>query len=89
MVAGFNACLLNPDPEALLVFFRIGLGPWQRKTGVKLAHETVLKMIDSLGLTKLQLLHQQALAIGCFLTGDEENEADEGKAQGAASASSI
>lgn len=88
MIAGFNACLLNPDPEAVLTFFRIGLGPWQRKLSVKLDHEAIMKIVDSLGLTRIQLLHQQALSLGCYLFGDEI-EADEGKAQGAASVSSI
>lgn len=87
MIAGFNACLQNPDPEAVLTFFRIGLGPWQRKLGVKLDHESVMNIIDSLGLTRIQLLHQQTLGLGCYLFGDEI-EADEGKAQGAESASS-
>lgn len=30
MIKAFEACLMNPDPEAALIFFRIGLRPWER-----------------------------------------------------------
>lgn len=85
MLAAFEATLMQPDPEGLLTFFRIGLRRWERQSGTKLSEEAFQQAVDRLGLVKLRTMHYQAVSFGSYLNGDE---ADEGKAEGAASASS-
>lgn len=86
MLAAFDACILNPDPEAKVAFLRIGLRPWQREQSATFTEEWFDGVVQALGLTRIGLLHMQALSDGCYLTGEEAD--DEGKAEGAASASS-
>jgi len=86
MLAAFEACLMNPDPEAALVFFRIGLGPWQRQSGTHLSEEGFQDIVRALGLAEIKLLHFKAVTFGAYLKGEEEE--GEGKAQGAVSVSS-
>ncbi len=83
LVAAFDACLMNPDPAASVVFFRVGLRPWQRAHGVKHTEEAVTELVQALGLSRIRLLHMRALADGCYLTGEEAEE-DEGKGATAA-----
>jgi len=85
MLAAFEAALMNPDPEALLTFIRVGLRPWERQSGAKLSDEAFHAITQALGLVQLKTLHFQAVSFGSYLKGEE---ADEGKAAGAASASS-
>jgi len=89
MIASFEACLMNPDPEASIEFLRVGLGPWQRSEGVRLSMEQVHDIAQGLGLTRLRLLHMKAISLGAYLTGEEaEEDAGRGKDGSAASASS-
>ncbi len=83
LVAAFDACLMNPDPAASVVFFRVGLMPWQRANGVKHTNGAAEELVQALGLSKIRLLHMQALADGSYLTGEEAEE-DEGKGGAAA-----
>jgi hypothetical protein len=85
MLAAFEAVLMNPDPEGLLTFIRIGLRPWERHNGAKLSDEGFHGIVQALGLVRLKMLHFQAVSFGSYLKGEET---DEGKAVGAASASS-
>lgn len=89
VIAGFEACLLNPDPEAVIAFIRIGLRPWQRSQGVTMSEEQVQEIVNAVGLTRLRLLHMEAISLGSYLTGDElEEESGSGKAESAVPASS-
>ena len=84
MIQAFDACLMNPDPEASVAFLRVGLHPWQRSTGSKHTEEAVQEIVQALGLERIRLLHMQALSLGCYLTGEEAEEEAEGKAETAA-----
>lgn len=86
MIAAFEACLMNPDPEAALIFFRVGLRPWERETGTKLSEETIHKLVRAIGLMRMRSLHFTAIQYGAYLKGEEED--GPGKAAGVASASS-
>ncbi len=87
MLAAFEACLMNPDPEAAMTFFRVGLGPWCRQTGVRLSDEGFWDIVKALGLTEINLLHFRAITYGAYLKGETEEEG-EGKAASGPSASS-
>lgn len=88
MLAAFEACLMNPDPEATLVFFRIGLGPWQRATQTRLVDEGFYEVVRELGLNEIKLLHYKAITFGSYLKGEADEEEGEGKAGSAGPASS-
>lgn len=87
MIAGFEAVLMNPDPEAMLRFFRIGLGPWERANAAKLSDEQFHDIVRAVGLVRMKEIHYDAIRFGAYLRGEDE-ETDEGKAASAASASS-
>ncbi len=82
MLAAFEAVLMNPDPEASLALFRVGLRPWTRETGQRLSDEQLAGVVDALGLVQIRLLHMQALSYGVYLKGEEQEE-NEGKAPAA------
>lgn len=86
MIAAFEACWMQPDPEAALTCFRIGLRPWERKNGARLSDEQFEAITRSLGLAKVHLLHLEAVSVGLYLKGEEEE--GEGKAAGVVSVSS-
>jgi hypothetical protein len=77
---------MNPDPEAMLRFFRIGLGPWER-ANAKLSEEDFHSVVRAVGLVRMKEIHYDAIRFGAYLRGDDE-ETGEGKAASAASASS-
>jgi hypothetical protein len=77
MIAAFEAMWMQPDPEAALVIFRIGLRPWERQSATKLSDDAFLEIARALGLARINLLHMQAVAHGVYLKGEED---DEGKA---------
>lgn len=82
MLAAFDACIMNPDPEAKVAFLRVGLRPWQREhPGRQYTEEWLQGIVQALGLTRIGMLHLEALAQGCYLTGEEAD--DEGKAEAA------
>ena len=58
MVAAFEAAWMNPDPQAALVCFRIGLQPWERQTGTKLTDAAFHEIVDAVGLATLKLLNR-------------------------------
>jgi hypothetical protein len=88
MVAAFEACVMRPDPEASVVFLRVGLQPWQRSTGTKLSDDDVWAIVNGLGLAAINLLHWKAISNGSYLKGEEDGGEGSGKAESAVSASS-
>lgn len=80
MLVAFDACLLNPDPEAAVGLLRVGLRPWQRETSQRLPDELFGRIVDSLGLERIKMLHFEALSSGVYLAGEES----EGKAESTA-----
>ena len=87
MIAGFEAVLMNPDLEAMLVFFRIGLRSWERSANAKLSDEQFQEIVAAVGLVRMKEAHYEAIRFGAYLRGEDE-ETGEGKAASAASASS-
>ncbi len=87
MVAAFEACWMNPDPEAAVVFFRYGLRPWERQSGAKLTEEAFHEIVRAVGLTQMKTLHFQAISFGIYLKGEEDGGESGGKAESGGSAS--
>lgn len=87
MIDHFEACWMRPDPEAALICFRVGLRPWERRTGTRLTEEQFDAITRQLGLAKIHLLHMEAVSAGLYLQGEEEEESG-GKVAGVASVSS-
>lgn len=86
MLAAFEACWMNPDPEAALVCFRIGLHPWERQSGTKLSDEAFHEIVRKIGLVRMKKLHYQAITFGSYLKGEEE---DGGEGEGKEVAASV
>jgi hypothetical protein len=86
MLAAFEAVWMQPDPEAALVIFRISLKAWERRVVTKLLDSEFAQIVRALGVTRINLLHMQAIAHGVYLKGEEEEDG-EGKATGAVSVS--
>lgn len=86
MLAAFEAVWMRPDPEAALVIFRISLKPWERRVVTKLLDSEFAQIVNALGMTRINLIHMQAIAHGVYLKGEEEEDG-EGKVAGAASVS--
>jgi hypothetical protein len=90
MLSAFEATMMNPDPEAVLVFFRASLRPWERSEGHSISDATFHALVDALGMVRLKELHMGALAYGVYLKGLDQVEREEGEGKAAAaSASSI
>ena len=89
MMRAFEACWMDPDPEALLVFFRAGLKSWERLSGTALTKDAFREIVDALGLARLKILHIQAITFGCYLQGAEDGGEGAGKVASAESVSTI
>lgn len=89
MIAAFEACLMNPDPEAAVIFLRIGLGPWQRAANARLSEEGFQDIVRALGLNEIKFLHYKAISFGSYLKSEADEEEGEGKVAGVEPVSSI
>lgn len=86
MIDAFQAVWMQPDPDAALVCFRVGLQRWERQHGVKLSEQDFGAIVQALGLARIHLLHMEAVSVGLYLKGEEEDS--EGKAESVVSVSS-
>jgi len=82
MVEAFEACIIHPDPAAAVAFFRAGLKPWLSAQARAVPDGFVGSVVDALGLERIRLLHAEALTLGVWLAGGEDD--DRGKEQSAA-----
>lgn len=87
MLAAFEAAWMNPDPEAALVCFRVGLKAWERQSGARLTDEAFHEVVRGAGLAQMKTLHYSAIVHGSYLKGEEDGGEGGGKAEGVASVS--